>query len=279
MTQATYVGTEDVPANQLKPFPGNAKRGDVPAILDSLRRNAQYRAVVARRLPGGDLVTLTGNHTVAAFTEHGPGDCHVTFKRGKETVLCGVCHNDPSWKPVVRTEIITCDDDTARRINLADNKTAELGGYDNRALNELLAALDGDLTGTAYTNDDVDELLKSSGALAESANAFLNDITPATPATHPFSDSAPPTRRVQPPQGPSSGPGEQAPPAAPPAHSDGVHTGPEPYTGPGAHAVIDSVHPEESIETFREHMTGYRMMAQTIFLADEQPPAHSCQLA
>lgn len=44
----------------------------------------------------------------------------------------------------------------------------------------------------------------------------------------------------------------------------------------GPNAVIDSVHPEESIETFREKMSGYRMMAQTIFLADELPAAHTC---
>lgn len=44
----------------------------------------------------------------------------------------------------------------------------------------------------------------------------------------------------------------------------------------GPHAVIDSVHPEESIETFRERMSGYRMMAQTVFLADELPAADSC---
>jgi hypothetical protein len=50
------------------------------------------------------------------------------------------------------------------------------------------------------------------------------------------------------------------------------------FNAHGPHAVIDSVHPEESIETFRERMTGYKMMAQTIFLADEQPEAASCVL-
>ena len=44
----------------------------------------------------------------------------------------------------------------------------------------------------------------------------------------------------------------------------------------GPHAVIDSVHPEESIETFREKMSGYKMMAQTIFLAKERPSAETC---
>lgn len=50
------------------------------------------------------------------------------------------------------------------------------------------------------------------------------------------------------------------------------------FNAHGPHAVIDSVHPEESIETFREHMSGYRMMAQTAFLAEEQPPSGACAL-
>lgn len=50
------------------------------------------------------------------------------------------------------------------------------------------------------------------------------------------------------------------------------------FNAHGPHAVIDSVHPEESIETFREQMSGFKMMAQTIFLADEQPASDSCAL-
>ncbi len=46
----------------------------------------------------------------------------------------------------------------------------------------------------------------------------------------------------------------------------------------GPHAVIDSVHPEESIETWREHMSGFRMMAQTIFLTEDRPERESCNL-
>jgi hypothetical protein len=41
-------------------------------------------------------------------------------------------------------------------------------------------------------------------------------------------------------------------------------------------AVIDSVHPEESIEVLREGMAGYKMMAQTVFLARELPDAATC---
>jgi len=49
------------------------------------------------------------------------------------------------------------------------------------------------------------------------------------------------------------------------------------FNAVGPNAVIDSVHPEESIETFREQMSGYRMMAQTVFLADRLPHADTCR--
>lgn len=45
----------------------------------------------------------------------------------------------------------------------------------------------------------------------------------------------------------------------------------------GPNAVIDSVHPEESIETFREQMSGLNMTAQTVFLAEELPDSSTCE--
>lgn len=44
----------------------------------------------------------------------------------------------------------------------------------------------------------------------------------------------------------------------------------------GPNAVIDTIHPEETHETTRENMTEYKMMAQTIFLADELPASDTC---
>jgi len=46
----------------------------------------------------------------------------------------------------------------------------------------------------------------------------------------------------------------------------------------GPHAVIDTIHPEESIEIFREHIAKINMMAQTIFLEEENPHADSCTI-
>lgn len=158
MTQATYVRTAVVPLDELTPFPGNAKRGDVPTILDSLCRNGQYRGLVVREVEHGPLVILAGNHTAQALVAHGPGPCEYKATHKGEERPCGVCQNEP-WDVSARCEIVTCDDDTARRINLVDNRASDLGEYDNDALAELLSYLDDDYTGSGYNAGDVNRLL------------------------------------------------------------------------------------------------------------------------
>ena len=130
---AVYVETRDVPISDLTRFPGNAKKGSVGDIRDSIRRTGQYRSLVVRRCDDGTLLVLARNHTMQALDGE-----------GYETARC---------------EIVTCDDQDARRINLADNRLAELGGYDNDALAELLSYMDGDYEGTGYTDEDVMRLI------------------------------------------------------------------------------------------------------------------------
>jgi 16S rRNA G966 N2-methylase RsmD len=128
----TYAGTRDVPLGDLTRFPGNARRGDVEAIRSSIRRHGQYRALVVRDT-GDQLVILAGNHTRDAIAAE-----------GHDTVRC---------------EILKCTDDEARRINLADNRLAEMGSYDNDELAELLSYLDDDYEGTGWTAADIDALV------------------------------------------------------------------------------------------------------------------------
>ncbi len=130
---AQYVETRNIPIDELTPFPGNAKRGDVDAIRTSLRRNGQYRSLVVRQVENGPLIVLAGNHTMQALAAE-----------GNETARC---------------EIVICDDADARRINLADNRLAELGTYDNDALTELLSYMDGDYEGTGYSANDIEMLI------------------------------------------------------------------------------------------------------------------------
>lgn len=140
----TYLETTDVPVDQLTPYPGNARRGDVPRIQESLRRHGQYRALVVQKLDGL-LIILAGNHTHAAL-----------MAEGYATARC---------------EIIACTPDEAARINLADNKMAELGGYDNDALLEILDGLNGDYDGTGYTQHDIDLLLGAIEPMPEEGDA------------------------------------------------------------------------------------------------------------
>lgn len=129
---AIFVTVRDIPLGELARFPGNARRGDVGAIRASLRRHGQYRSLVVRDT-GSALVVLAGNHTRDALDAEGLASA--------------------------RCEVITCTDDEARRINLADNRLAELGGYDDADLAALLEGLDGDFDGTGWAQDDLDALL------------------------------------------------------------------------------------------------------------------------
>ncbi|MFE4329651.1 hypothetical protein ACFRQM_09365 [Streptomyces sp. NPDC056831] len=213
MSQATYERTASIPLDQLTPFPGNAKRGDVGTILASLCRNGQYRSLVVREVEPDRYVTLTGNHTTQALAAHGPGDCGMTVKVGDEERPCGLCGNEP-WDPVARCEVVTCDEDTARRINLVDNRAAELGTWDEQALAELIGALDDDLGGTGYSDEDLSGLLAAIEGAADEEEPPEPDEeqAPAGPTATP---GAPDTT------GPASPPaaasvGDSAPPLPPP---------------------------------------------------------------
>lgn len=127
----TYVETKMVPLAQLTPFPGNARRGNQSKLLESLEANGQYRSLIVRQL-GTELVVLAGNNTMEALEA-----------RGDETARC---------------EIVTCDDQTALRVNLVDNKSNDEATYDDQARAQLLSLLDG-LDGTGYEEDEVDTLL------------------------------------------------------------------------------------------------------------------------
>jgi hypothetical protein len=133
MTQSRYLKTEMVPLDQLTPFPGNAKRGRVDKIRESIAEHGQYRSLVVRHTPEDLLVVLAGNHTMLALGEQG--------------------------ETQARCEIIACDELTAKKINLIDNKASDDGEYDQLALADLLRELEGDYSGTGFEDDEVADLL------------------------------------------------------------------------------------------------------------------------
>ena len=128
---ATSIGTpQTLQLNELEPWERNPRRGDVNAIKESLKANGQFRPIVVNRRAGRYEV-LAGNHTVQAMRELG-------------------------WE-TAQANVLQVNEDTARRIMLADNRTSDLAGYDTQNLAAELAELDG-LEGTAYETADLEAL-------------------------------------------------------------------------------------------------------------------------
>jgi hypothetical protein len=120
----------------------NPRKGKVDVIAASLIKHGQYKPIVVNKgtHTGRKNEVLAGNHTVKALRE-----------------LHRDHPDDPTWKTVL-VHMIDVDDDQAARIVATDNRTADLGGYDDEVLAELLRDIP-DLTGTGYTDEDLAKLL------------------------------------------------------------------------------------------------------------------------
>ena len=188
----TTIGTEPVSLEDLQPFPGNARQGNVELILDSLRANGQYKPLTVRR-HGEALTILAGNHTYLALLRHEEDDrAACTDWELASDRSCQLCIAVDRDDPTALAHTIECDDATARRINVVDNKAADEGSYDQEALAALLSAMENDLTGTGFTETEVYRLISTD--LPEGFPAFDETIAvsppPAAAPTQPA--SAPP---------------------------------------------------------------------------------------
>ena len=137
--------TRQIHLPNLRPHPRNAREGDIEAIAESLREHGQYRPIVTSR----DGYILAGNHTWMAAASLG-------------------------WQNIAAVTIdVDHDTPEARKIMLADNRTAELGGYDEGLLLDLIDSLDGDIVGTGYDTEALDMLRRS---LADTPEGDPDDI-------------------------------------------------------------------------------------------------------
>jgi ParB-like chromosome segregation protein Spo0J len=123
-----------VPVADLNPFHKNPRRGDVPTIRASLRKNGQYRPIVVNRgsKTGRPNEIVAGNHTYAAAKAEG-------------------------WSHIAATFVDVTDDEAARLV-VIDNRASDKAKNDVDVLADLLGDLD-DLDGTGYTDEDVAKML------------------------------------------------------------------------------------------------------------------------
>lgn len=121
------------PVDELHLLEGNPRVGDVDAVAASLARFGQRKPIVART----DGTVIAGNHTLQAARQLG-------------------------WTHIA---VVRVDDDdaTAKAFALADNRTAELGGYDDQALEAMVReVLEFDaelLADTGWAGEDLEALL------------------------------------------------------------------------------------------------------------------------
>ena len=117
-----------VALNTLESYPTNPRRGDVEAIAQSLKAHGQYRPIVVQY---GTNFILAGNHTYKAAKKLG-------------------------WKKIKIT-YVEVDEESARKIVLADNRLTDLATYNEPLLKSLLTALP-ELEGTGFTQSEVETL-------------------------------------------------------------------------------------------------------------------------
>lgn len=131
---AERLTVEEVPVDTLTEFPGNPRRGDVDAVARSLERFDQYRPIVVN---ARTKQILAGNHTWKAARQLG-------------------------WTTIA-VQWVDADEAEAKAIVLADNRTSDLGAYDDEDLAAMLAsvaAADAELlAATSYTDEDLAQLL------------------------------------------------------------------------------------------------------------------------
>lgn len=130
----------EIPIESVEPYPGNPRQGDVGAISESLRRFGQQKPIVVQ---ASSRYIVAGNH----------------LWRGAKAL---------GWKTIA-ANVEEMDDRTAAAFLIADNRTSELGTYDEDALGTMLQELasQGNLRGTGYDGDDVDSFLNRLRADAE----------------------------------------------------------------------------------------------------------------
>lgn len=156
-----------VPLDSFKTNPRNPKGHDLGAIILSLRTHGFVDAPVIDDRTG----QLLGGH--------GRVEALQAMRKAGEKPPDGIAVNGAGWMvPVQRAR--TRNDGQAAALMVALNRTVELGGTDEQKLADLLKdlAASGDIVGSGYDRDDLDQLLKDLGQ-----NDKTEDEAPAPPKT------------------------------------------------------------------------------------------------
>lgn len=130
----------EIPIDSVKPHPANPRKGNVDAIVESIKVNGFYGSIVVQK---STMLILAGNHR---------------WQAAKKVGMTKI--------PAV---ILDITDIQAKKILLADNRTSDYATYDQEELASLLKEVisDDSLKGTGFTAMDLEDLLEE---VADAAN-------------------------------------------------------------------------------------------------------------
>jgi len=131
----SVIETKSVSLADLQMYHKNPRVGNVDAIAESLRENGQYKPIVVN----------IGTHTQR----------HNEILAGNHTYM-GMKKNG---EKLIYASFVDVPEEQAAKIVLADNKTADLGTYDEKIIADLFESLP-DVAGTGYSQDEIDEIMK-----------------------------------------------------------------------------------------------------------------------
>ena len=151
--------TTAVAPHELSTYYKNARRGDIPTIVGSLKAHGQYKPIVVNigTHTGRPNEVLAGNHTLMAFR---------TLAEQNPT--------DDRWSSVL-AHWVDVDEDRAARIVLVDNRSSEIGAVDTDQLYDLICSLGDDLEGTGY-DDDYLNMLAALASGPPSLDDLANEV-------------------------------------------------------------------------------------------------------
>lgn len=168
----TYAGIgapETLPIDKLNLYHKNPRKGDVEAIKSSLVANGQFRPIVINKgsHTGRPFEVIAGNHTLKAFRE-----------------LAEENPDEKRWQQI-DCWVVDVDEERATKIVLVDNRTADLGVYDEGILSALLETVDHDLDGTGYDYEDLDDLRVEAEEITEALTEYPSNAESAQPQQAP----------------------------------------------------------------------------------------------
>lgn len=155
VTGVSFTSVEQVPVGDLKGHAKNPRQGNVDIVAESLSTFGQFRPIIVN---SRNNTIIAGHHTWLAARKLG-------------------------W-PTISVAWMDVDDDTHTRIMLMDNRSSDLGTYDDTILAELFASLP-DFSGTGYTPAEVQDLIDNVKVDVQESVRNLGDFLSQMPEAEP----------------------------------------------------------------------------------------------